>query len=70
MSYENAGAAVAVSLATTAAQNTGAGKDTLSGFENLTGSALNDTLTGLTAANVLIGLAGNDTLNGGAVPTR
>ena len=67
VSYENAGAAVAVSLATTAAQNTGgAGTDTLSGFENLTGSAFNDTLTGSTAANVLMGLAGNDTLNGGA----
>ena len=31
----------------TTAQNTiGAGTDTLSGFENLTGSAFNDTLTG------------------------
>ena len=67
VSYEHAGAAVAVSLATTAAQNTGgAGTDTLSGFENLTGSAFDDTLTGSTAANVLMGLAGNDTLNGGA----
>ena len=47
VSYEHAGAAVAVSLAITAAQNTGgAGTDTLSGFENLTGSAFNDTLTG------------------------
>ena len=67
VSYEHAGAAVTVSLATTAAQNTGgAGTDTLSGFENLMGSAFNDTLTGSTAANVLMGLAGNDTLNGGA----
>ena len=67
VSYEHAGAAVAVSLATTAAQNTGgAGTDTLSGFENLTGSAFNDTLTGSTAANVLMGLAGNDTLVGGS----
>ena len=67
VSYEHAGAAVAVSLAITAAQNTGgAGTDTLSGFENLTGSAFNDTLTGSTAANILMGLAGNDTLNGGA----
>ncbi len=67
VSYEHAGAAVAVSLATTAAQNTGgAGTDTLSGFENLMGSAFDDTLTGSTAANVLTGLAGNDTLNGGA----
>ena len=49
VSYEHAGAAVAVSLATTAAQNTGgAGTDTLSGFENLMGSAFDDTLTGST----------------------
>ena len=67
VSYEHAGAAVTVSLAITAAQNTGgAGTDTLSLFENLTGSAFNDVLTGSTAANVLMGLAGNDTLNGGA----
>jgi Ca2+-binding RTX toxin-like protein len=54
-------------LAITAAQNTvGAGTDTVSLFENLTGSAFNDVLTGSTAANVLMGLAGNDTLNGGS----
>ena len=67
MSYEHAGAAVTVSLATTAAQNTGgAGTDTLLSFDNLMGSAFNDTLTGSTAANVLMGLAGNDTLVGGS----
>jgi Ca2+-binding RTX toxin-like protein len=67
VSYENAGAAVTVSLAVGTAQNTsGAGTDTLSGFENLMGSAFDDALTGSTAANVLMGLAGNDTLNGGA----
>ena len=66
VSYEHAAAAVAVSLATTAAQNTGgAGTDTLSGFENLMGSAFDDALTGSTGVNVLTGLAGNDTLNGG-----
>ncbi|MEH2536615.1 MULTISPECIES: beta strand repeat-containing protein [unclassified Bradyrhizobium] len=66
VSYENALAGVTVSLALTAAQNTvGAGTDTLSSFENLTGSAFDDTLTGNTAANVLTGGAGNDTLNGG-----
>ena len=38
------------------AQNTlGAGTDTLSGFENLTGSAFNDTLTGSSLANVIDG---------------
>ena len=66
MSYEHAAAGVTVSLAVTAAQNTwGAGTDTLSGFENLTGSAFNDVLTGSSGVNVLIGLNGNDTLNGG-----
>ena len=67
VSYEHASAAVKVSLATTSAQNTaGAGSDTLSGFENLTGSGFNDTLTGNAGSNVLWGLAGNDILNGGA----
>ena len=72
VSYANAtsganGQGVTVNLALTTAQNTvTAGTDTLSGFENLTGSEFNDTLTGTTAANVLTGLGGNDTLNGGA----
>src|SRR6478735_4057985 len=66
VSYEHATAGVTVSLALTTAQNTvGAGTDTLSAFENLTGSAFDDTLTGNTGANVLTGGAGNDTLNGG-----
>lgn len=67
VSYENAEAGVTVSLATTTAQNTlGAGTDTLTGFENLTGSAFDDTLTGEGIANTLIGGAGNDTLVGAA----
>ena len=67
VTYEHALAGVTVSLALTTAQNTlGAGIDTLSGLENLTGSAFNDTLLGTAGDNVLIGLAGNDTLNGGA----
>ena len=42
--------------------------DTLTGFENATGSGSGDTLTGSGTANVLTGGAGNDTLrgNGGA----
>ena len=65
--YDLATSAVAVHLATTTAQATGgAGNDTLSGMENLTGSAFGDTLTGDSGANILSGLAGNDTLNGGA----
>jgi Ca2+-binding RTX toxin-like protein len=66
-SFEHAAAGVNVSLAVTAAQNTlGAGTDTLSGFENLTGSAFNDTLTGNGLANRIDGGAGNDIINGGA----
>ena len=71
MSYEHALAGVTVSLAVTAAQNTvGAGTDTLSGFENLMGSAFNDALTGSTAANVLMGLDGNERSMAGPAPTR
>src|SRR6185369_9422526 len=55
---------VTVNLAQTTAQNTiGAGTDTLTGFENLTGSAFDDTLTGNSVANVLIGGLGNDTIS-------
>ncbi|MBS0166197.1 type I secretion C-terminal target domain-containing protein [Nitrospira sp. CMX1] len=65
MSYINAGSAVTVNLATTTGQNTaGAGTDTISGFENLRGSAFNDTLTGNNSDNVIEGGAGNDTING------
>jgi Ca2+-binding RTX toxin-like protein len=49
-----------------AAQNTvAAGNDTLTGFENLIGSALNDTLTGDGNDNVIEGGLGNDTMVGG-----
>ncbi|MGQ0663031.1 MAG: beta strand repeat-containing protein, partial [Pseudomonadota bacterium] len=64
--YATAGSAVTVSLAVTSAQNTGgAGTDTLSGIENLTGSDFADTLTGDGADNTLTGGEGNDTLDGG-----
>ena len=67
ISYETATSYVTVSLATTSAQNThGAGTDTLSNFENLTGSSYNDTLTGDGNANVINGGAGNDTISAGA----
>ncbi len=66
-SYAGAASAVTVNLGLATAQNTvGAGSDTLSNFENLLGSAFNDTLTGNASTNVLEGGAGNDTLNGGA----
>ena len=66
LSYSNATKGVKVSLATTAQQDTlGAGKDTISNFENLTGSSYADTLTGNSAANTLNGGTGADTLKGG-----
>src|SRR6185436_4909885 len=53
-SYASAASAVTVSLAAAGAQNTqGAGSDTLSSIENLTGSGFNDTLTGNASANTL-----------------
>lgn len=63
-SYAGATAGVTVSLALQGtAQNTvAAGTDTLAGFENLQGSAFNDTLSGDAAANVISGGAGDDTL--------
>ncbi|MBO9622630.1 MAG: M10 family metallopeptidase C-terminal domain-containing protein [Sphingomonas sp.] len=66
-SFAGASTGVTVSLAGQgSAQNTGAGSDTLSGFENLAGSAFNDSLTGDSNANTLTGGAGDDTLNPGA----
>ena len=44
----------------------GAGSDTVSNFENLTGSSFNDTLAGTAGANVIEGGAGNDVVTGGA----
>ena len=67
VSYANALASVTVSLTTTKAQNTyGAGKDTLTGFQNLTGSDFADKLTGSAANNLLSGGDGNDIIYGGA----
>ena len=61
-SYATATAGVTVSLLLQGGtQNTvGAGVDTLTGIENLIGSAFNDTLTGDAGNNVLTGGAGND----------
>ena len=65
VSYADAPSLVVVSLAIVMAQFTrAAGNDTLTNFENLTGSAFNDTLTGNAGANILSGLAGNDTMTG------
>lgn len=63
--YRAAASAVTVNLSTLTAQNTGgAGVDTLSGIEQVLGSAFNDTLTGDAFANTLDGKAGNDVLKG------
>ncbi|MFJ2714845.1 retention module-containing protein [Pseudomonas sp. NPDC087346] len=66
VSYAHATAGVTVNLSLLGAQNTiGAGTDTISNVENLTGSNFNDTLTGDNNNNVINGGLGNDTLNGG-----
>jgi Ca2+-binding RTX toxin-like protein len=73
-SYAGAARRVTVDLGTVGAQDTGAGRDTLSAFEGLIGSAFNDRLKGTGGDNllrggagddVLVGLAGNDVLEGG-----
>jgi len=66
-SYASAYFGVSVSLALQGfAQVTlSAGIDTLSGFENLSGSAFDDTLAGDAASNKLDGGDGNDILEGG-----
>ncbi|MDR6609599.1 Ig-like domain-containing protein, partial [Pseudomonas synxantha] len=65
-SYAHATAGVTVDLSLLGAQNTlGAGTDTLTSIENLTGSNFNDTLTGDNNSNVINGGLGNDILNGG-----
>jgi len=65
-SYADASAAVTVKLLLTTAQNTiGAGTDTLTGIENLVGSAFNDSLQGNNGDNQLTGGDGDDNLLGG-----
>ena len=67
VSYNSAGAGVTFTLVSQIAQTTvGAGSDTVSGFENVVGSAFNDTLTGDGNANVMEGGLGDDIINGGA----
>jgi Ca2+-binding RTX toxin-like protein len=63
VSYAEASAGVTVSLL--AGQSIGgAGTDQLLGFENIIGSAFNDSLTGNGVANILVGGAGDDLLDG------
>jgi Ca2+-binding RTX toxin-like protein len=63
--YDASASGVTVNLATRSATGGDATGDTISGFENVAGSAHGDRLTGDAGANVLSGLAGDDTLNGG-----
>ncbi len=68
--YGNAGivtkVGVVVDLSTgTAATDGDGGQDTLSGIQNVFGSAFADDITGDSGNNVLEGGAGNDALNGG-----
>lgn len=66
VSYANSAAGITVSLAALTLQGTkGAGFDTISGFENLTGSAFADTLTGDSGNNVISGGDGDDIVDGG-----
>lgn len=65
--YADSARAVAVDLGVKVTQDTkGAGKDTLTSIENLTGSSYADALTGNGLANVLAGGDGIDVLKGNA----
>ena len=64
VSYAGATGAVTVALISGAQATGGAGSDTISAVENLTGSNHGDTLTGNSGANVLTGASGNDVLSG------
>jgi serralysin len=66
-SYDSATLGVTVNLNLVVAQNTlGAGTDTLTGIEDLSGSNFDDVLTGDVGDNLLHGNAGDDRLRGGA----
>ncbi|MCS5692780.1 M10 family metallopeptidase C-terminal domain-containing protein [Cyanobium sp. FGCU-6] len=66
VSFASAPSPATVDLANTRAQRTvGTWSDTITGFENLVGSAWNDTLTGSSGANQIHGGAGADLIRGG-----
>ncbi|MBR8831845.1 MAG: hypothetical protein N5P05_002172 [Chroococcopsis gigantea SAG 12.99] len=66
LSYAGSTAGVNVNLTTNTATGGDATGDVISGFENLIGSANNDTLVGNADSNVIIGGGGADSLDGGA----
>jgi Ca2+-binding RTX toxin-like protein len=63
--YANSPGGVMVNLATGIAIGGDAQGDTLSGIEQVLGSAFNDTLIGDAGANALLGQGGDDSLTGG-----
>ena len=65
-SYQTAATSVVASLATPASNSGDASGDSYSAIENLRGSPFADILSGDSADNILEGLAGADSLNGGA----
>lgn len=65
LSYVNSPAAVTVDLTLNTATGGDATGDSISNFENLTGSAFDDTLTGNSGANTINGGEGNDTISAG-----
>ena len=65
LSYAGSPAGVSVNLATGAVSGGDATGDIISDFENIIGSAFNDTLTGDAGNNVITGGGGNDTIDGG-----
>lgn len=66
LSYAGSSAGIAVDIGANTASGGDAAGDVISNFENLTGSAQNDTLTGSSAANIILGGNGNDIIEGGA----
>lgn len=64
LSYSKSEAGVTVDLAAGTASGGDAENDDFTAFENLTGSAHDDNLTGDATANVLVGGAGDDSLTG------
>ncbi|MEP3892106.1 MAG: hypothetical protein ABJN69_16735 [Hellea sp.] len=66
LSYESSAAGVTVNLAAGTGSGGDAEGDVISNFENVSGSDLNDILTGDMGSNMLEGNLGNDRLDGGA----
>ncbi|KQW78746.1 VCBS domain-containing protein [Brevundimonas sp. Root1279] len=64
ISFENTLNGITVNLSNGGFQHTGDGFDMITGFENVIGSAYNDTITGNELTNLISGGEGNDTLNG------